>query len=112
MTSDDTLARLLAELNDIFERRSLTAAEQNKVLQVVLAFVEAWQRRDSVDVQSITDPRVWARAAMESPEMLRLLNDRDFGENTVGAWLRDAIAAERTRGTNVVDIETRRKRDE
>lgn len=75
-----------------------------------LAFATA---QDWPFARDLTDPRTWARLALDNPAMLRLLETRDLVEGSFGSWLKQAIEEERARqdAGNVVDIEARRNRD-
>ena len=108
--------RLIGELDAIFERRGLSPDEKQKVWETILRVAE-WRMQQDAEpdatklARDISDPRTWARVALESPELLRLLEQHDT-PGSFGAWLKEAIAKEKSRSRtgNVVDIESRRDR--
>ena len=115
-TSDATIDRLIGELDAILERRGLSPDEKQKVWETILRVAEWRMRQDEPPdeaklAREISDPRTWARVALESTELLRLLEQHDT-PGSFGAWLKDAIAEENSlkRTGNVVDIESRRDR--
>jgi hypothetical protein len=116
MTTDATIDCLIGELDEIFARRGLSPDEKQKVWETILQVAE-WrmQQEEPFDAaklaRDIPDPRTWARVALESPELLRLL-EQHHTPGSFGAWLKDAIAEEssRRRAGNIIDIESRRDR--
>jgi len=115
--TDATVDRLIGELDAIFDRRALSSAEKQKVWETILLIAE-WRVQQSGPHDTATlardmlsDPRTWARIALESPGLLRLLEEHN-SPGSFGAWLRDAINEERSRthAGNVIDIESRRDR--
>lgn len=111
----DDLDQLIAQVDAIFDRRALTAEERELVFRTITALADWRQQQAQPDIKELardfSDPRTWARLALDNPEMLRLLNTRDLVEGSFGAWLKQAVEEERARrdAGNVVDIESRRK---
>ncbi len=113
------LDQLIAEVDAIFDRRGLTAEERETVFRAFDAFADLRLQQESSQpdmkklARDLTDPRTWARVALDDSRMLRLLEARDFAEGSMGAWLKQSIEDERARrdAGNVVDINSRRKPD-
>ena len=114
--SDESIDQLIAEVDAIFDRRGLTAEDRELIFRTMTAFADWRQQETQPDMKELarglTDPRRWARVALDNPEMLRLLESRDLVEGSFGAFLKQAVEEERARrdAGNVVDIEARRKK--
>jgi hypothetical protein len=112
----DATGDRLGEFDAIFDRRGLSSAEMQKVWETILLIAE-WRVQQSEPhdtatfARDMSDPRTRTRIALESPELLRLLEEHN-SPGSFGAWLRDAITEEksRTHAGNVIDIESRRER--
>jgi hypothetical protein len=77
-TTDATIDRLIGELDAIFARRGLSPDEKQKVWETILLVAEWRTQQDAPPdtaklARDTLDPRMWARIALESPELLRLL---------------------------------------
>lgn len=107
--------RLLAQLEAIFDRRGLTESERETVVSTLTKLlVGRPEGASSVPISFSKWERALANAAAEDPELLQRVEQNDYAEGTVGAWLKKAIEEERLRQTapNVVDLESRRKKDQ
>jgi hypothetical protein len=106
---------LLGQIETIFERRQLTSEERETVISAVttllLMNVARWQSADEIK-HELTDPRRWARIALDTADFVRTLESSEFAQGTFGAWIKQAIEEEAKRETGkVVDIEPRRQGD-
>jgi hypothetical protein len=107
---------MIAELDRIFDLRGMSSVEKAKVWETITAIVD-WRTQhesapqDPADLQrALSDPRLWARIALESPDLLELVERRESAPGSFGEWLNVAIHEERRRQNtpNVVDIASRK----
>src|SRR2546421_367396 len=94
--SSDDLDRLIGEMDQIFGRRGLTADECKTVWLAFVAFADTLLRqREEQDTDqaaaALKDPRSWARAALHTPGIVQLLNEREFADSSLGEWLKRAV---------------------
>jgi hypothetical protein len=109
--------QLADDLDRILDEHGLSLDEKAKVCETIIRIAQLLAQQSAPPdpaelARRLSDPRAWARAALESPEMVRLLEDHESPPGSVAEWLKRAIAEEKSRrgAGNVVDIESRRDR--
>ncbi len=110
LRTDSPNVRQLLEDGDL---AGFKIAGEWRVLSIAL--VEFLRRKTEASQQealsrALLDPRRWAREVRRHPDQVAYLNEHEFEDGTMGAWLKDALRAEEQERTadNVVPLRDQR----
>jgi len=107
---------MISELDYIFDLRGMSPLEKQSAWETITAIID-WRSQQQIATpdaaeleRAFSDPRSWARVALESPQFLEMVEHRESAPASFGEWLKVAIAEERRRQNtpNVVDIASRK----